>query len=55
VLEEFVHHYREARPHQGLEQRCPCEPVNRAPPIGSGDVEPRDRLGGLIHEYRRAA
>jgi transposase len=54
VLEEFVEHYREARPHQGLQQRCPCEPVNRAP-IGSGDVERLDRLGGLIHEYRRAA
>jgi putative transposase len=53
VLEAFVEHYREAPLHQGL-QRCPYEPVNRAP-IGSGDVVRRDRLGGLIHEYRRAA
>jgi transposase InsO family protein len=54
VLEEFVQHYREAPPHQGLEHRCPCEPVNRAP-IGAGEVVRRDRLGGHIHEYRRAA
>jgi hypothetical protein len=41
-----------ARPHQGLEQRCPValptlvreEPVHR-----------RDRLGVLLHDYYRAA
>jgi hypothetical protein len=40
VLEEFVEHYREARPHQGLQQRCPYEPVNRAP---IGPVSARTR------------
>jgi hypothetical protein len=39
---------------KGWSSGCPCEPVNRAP-IRSGDVERLDRLGGLIHEYRRAA
>lgn len=30
VLDEFVEHHREARPHQGLGQRRPCEPVDLA-------------------------
>jgi len=54
VLVEFVDHYNQARPHQGIEQRRPCEPaeVVRLP---TGPVERRDRLGGIIHEYSRAA
>jgi hypothetical protein len=39
---------------RGVGQRCASEPVNRVP-IGFGNVERRDRLGGLIHEYCRAA
>ena len=27
VLGEFIEHYHDARPHQGLEQRPPCEPA----------------------------
>ncbi len=54
VLEEFIEHYHEARPHQGLGQRRPCEPADVTPPTYHR-VERCDRLGGLIHEYRRAA
>ena len=54
VLDEFIEHYHEARRHQGLGQRRPCEPAE----VNSrtyGPVERRDRLGGLLHEYRQAA
>ncbi len=54
VLREFVDHYQRARPHQGLDQRVPGEPLKRGM-RRSGRVVRRDRLGGLIHEYSRAA
>jgi putative transposase len=54
VLGEFIDHYHHARPHQGLGQRRPCEPDNVVP-LPTGRVERRDRLGGALHEYFRAA
>ena len=52
VLSEFVEHYQEARPHQGLGQRTPS---GEAPaPVPAGRIIRRDRLGGLIHGQRRA-
>jgi putative transposase len=54
VLAEFIEHYNHARPHQGLQQRRPDFPVD-AVAVTAGRVERRDRLGGLIHEYSRAA
>ena len=54
VLKEFVEHYQEARPHQGLDQRTPsAEPA--ATPLAVGRIVRQDHLGGLIHEYDRAA
>ncbi len=54
VLREFITHYHEERPHQGLGQRVPRQP--RLPSTSeTGPVIRRDRLGGLLHEYRRAA
>jgi putative transposase len=54
VLGEFVEHYQQARPHQGLGQRTPSgEPA--LAPLPAGRIVRRDRLGGLIHEYERAA
>ncbi len=47
VLDEFVEHYQEARRHHGLEPAVAPLPVGR--------IVRRDRLGGLIHEYERAA
>jgi len=53
VLAEFVSHYNHARPHRGidLDAPIPIQPVTDT----SGVVERVDRLGGLIHEYSRAA
>ena len=54
VLREFVQHYEEARPHQGLEQRTP----RHLEPTGASEAGPvlrRDRLGGVLHEYIRQA
>ena len=53
VLTEYVACDNEARPHQGLAQRCP---VALPPPVWDGPVHRRDRLGGLLHDdYREAA
>ena len=51
---EFIDHYNHARPHQGIEQRRPCEAANVIP-LPTGPIERRDRLGGVLHEYSRAA
>ncbi len=52
VLAEYVAYYNHARPHQGLEQRCP---VALPAPVRDGPVRRRDRLGGLLHDYYREA
>ncbi len=55
VLRVFVEHYNSERPHRAL-GRCPPVPPQLAlsPPPGAA-VKRRDRLGGLVHEYYRAA
>jgi putative transposase len=54
VLADYIDHYNHARPHQGIEQRRPCGPADVIPlPIGR--VACRDRLGGVLREYSRAA
>jgi putative transposase len=52
VLREYSQYYNRARPHQGLRQQMP-ESLNRQP--GQGAVQQRNILGGLIHDYYRAA
>ena len=60
VLREYVTHYLRGRPHQGLAQRTP-EQVVRGEQVGDGVSSPAGKvisipvLGGLHHEYRRAA
>ena len=53
VLITFVAHYNQPRPHRGLQllTPIPLEPAGDA----TGAIERVDRLGGLTHEYRRAA
>jgi putative transposase len=56
VLAVYVEHYNSARPHRSLDLQTPL-PAHR-PPAGTGcvgQIERVDRLGGLVHEYRRAA
>jgi putative transposase len=57
VLDEYVRHYNAHRPHRGIGLETPV-PATPAPLIGlrvGGSVERVDVLGGLIHEYHRAA
>jgi transposase InsO family protein len=51
AVREFVDHYHEHRPHQGLGN----ELIAGLPTTGAGDVVARDRLGGLLRHYERAA
>lgn len=52
VLKEYIGYYNQARPHQGIEQRCPV-PIDRG--VGEGPVKCRNALGGIIHDYHREA
>ena len=54
LVREFVAHYHEERPHQGLDNRL----LRGEPPPGNdgeGPVLCRTRLGGLSKHYYRAA
>jgi hypothetical protein len=54
VLRTYIAHYNRERPHRALALHAP----QPAPPImrpNTCRIERRDVLGGLIHEYRRAA
>ncbi len=50
----YTAHYNSERPHRGLALRAP-ESANTAGSPTTGEIKRRDRLGGLIHEYHRAA
>ena len=54
VLRVFVEHYNTQRPHRALAQQPP-EPRKPPPTPTVGEIQRRDRLGGLIHEYYRDA
>jgi putative transposase len=57
VLCVFARHYNSHRPHRSLDLQPP-DPLARqlqVPYSPTALVERRDRLGGLIHEYRAAA
>jgi putative transposase len=53
VLTTYVDYYNHARPHQGLDQRCPV-PLGGTMPR-DGPIERRDILGGVLHDYYRRA
>ena len=52
VLSDYVRHYNQARPHRGLDLAVP-EPSSQPKYLGA--VHRHDVLGGIIHEYERAA
>jgi transposase InsO family protein len=59
ALREFEIFYNEHRPHQGIANARPLQPLPE--PITNPDqlarlrIRRRDRLGGLLHEYQHAA
>jgi putative transposase len=53
VLRVYTVHYNSERPHRGLALWPPEAPQLKPPARGA--VQRRDRLGGLLHEYYRAA
>jgi putative transposase len=54
VLRTYTTHYNRERPHRGL-ALLPPAPANAGSPPTASEIQRRDRLGGLIHEYHRAA
>jgi putative transposase len=55
VLQTYVSHYIEERPHRGLGLAVPAGHRPGVRPTPRTSAERRDVLGGLIHEYRWAA
>jgi transposase InsO family protein len=53
VLTVYIEHYNAARPHRGIDLNTPIGPAPITDP--TAPIERTDLLGGLIHEYRRAA
>src|SRR6266568_1355006 len=56
VLHEYVAHHNMHRPHRALGQQPPLpKPIPIPTPPNEARVRRRDRLGGLLHEYKLAA
>lgn len=56
VLKDYVAYFNQSRPHQGIEQRIPAPKEYSVHGSGaSGQVIAFPVLGGLHHDYRRAA
>jgi len=55
VLREYVAYFNGARPHQGIRQRRPDNGLALVPAPSAGRVVAVPVLGGLHHNYRRAA
>ena len=58
VLDEYVRHYNDERPHRSLALRPPRSIGVRAGPDAvtvAAHVRRRDRLGSLVHEYYQVA
>ena len=52
AVRAFMHHYHEERPHQGLGNKLLAP---KTTVIGTGPIECRERLGGLLRFYYREA
>jgi putative transposase len=56
VLREYVDHHNTHRPHRALHQQAPIpKPTPIRPPPHEAHIRRRNRLGGLLHEYKIAA
>ena len=54
VLRAYTIHYNRERPHRGL-ALLPPEPATAVAPATGDKIDRREVIGGLIHEYYRAA
>ena len=54
LLGEYVGYFNDCRPHQGRGQTIPLGPAN-GNVVGTGAIVAQPILGGLHHDYRRAA
>ncbi len=54
-LREYIAYFNGARPHQGIEQRLPGGVAACVPAPGAGHIVALPVLGGLHHDYQRAA
>jgi transposase InsO family protein len=52
VLRSYVRHYNAARPHRGIGL---LTPIARSEPNAKAVIRRHDILGGMLHEYERAA
>ncbi len=56
VLHEYAQYFNQSRPHQGIDQRVPEPDESSLQAAGAtGNVVAFPVLGGLHHDYRRAA
>jgi putative transposase len=55
VLRSYIGHYYAQRPHRGLELLAPEGPSDVDPVETVPEIQRRDLLGGLIHEYHAVA
>jgi transposase InsO family protein len=51
LMKEYQAYFNYARPHQGIEQRIPCQSERDDEPLAGGQVLSRPLLGGLHHDY----
>ena len=54
LVKEYVLYFNQARPHQGIGQHLP-DPIHFLPTTDSLQTIAHPVLGGLHHDYRRAA
>jgi hypothetical protein len=55
VLQQYARHYNKHRPHRALGQAAPLRALPHRARTELRYIYRRDRLGGLIHEYRQVA
>jgi putative transposase len=59
ALSEYEAFYNEHRPHRTLKGAAPLrplpQPITEPDRLDQLDIRRRDRLGGILHEYRHAA
>jgi putative transposase len=51
LMKQYQEYFNRARPHQGIGQRLPCQPVRGTEPQMIGELISHPVLGGLHHDY----